>query len=993
MTWRLKVAAWTHDPAEKAMVLLRDPSGHEGGTVRALFTELFGTPTIPSDLVPIVKRADHWASAADRPQFPRDPDNRFASWTRVNFAHWPVLVHPLSGVHYDLKNLREVSFEAIKAVSIDHLSSLIARDAGEVDWKKTFLRLWRLGPELGAPGLGALWQALPADTRVPDHSIWEHLRLVSAFAAAMEGGESPALLSVSFGPVQSFIAQARSTSDLWAGSHILSRIAWEGMRVIAERLGPDAILFPNLHGVPIVDLWLVQSGAMTLDEGDGKLGSPSDSNPLFSAALPNRFLALVPERLARTLAEDITREVRGWVLDRAEHAWREVLGDEVDATGIAGEQMRRQLAEFPEVHWSAVPWSLVGMDANGKVSTDERLRLALSTFHPEGSSGGPGFLGSPAWLVLKGDVNVAGAKFYEANPGAAYPAVYELADRLLAASKMTREFQQSAEEGYRCTLCGEREWLTVDRNLLDHARGSTGKNDPWRRLADRRPGWVRSGDHLCALCALKRVWPRLFQQELQDQLGGDRVHRRYVVSTHTMALAASLEKLVALDLAGEHPQVPNLGNEASGAWTALPRRLADKLRQASEPVAEFVRSLPARLDDLRDQAREGGHDGVAAARELEGLKSAVKKALGADPDTYYALVLMDGDRMGAWLTAAEGCERPAYRKIWHPSVSEGAKGLAAAGGEIQGYLNVSAPSPAYHAAISSALNAFSTTIARVVVEDLNLGKLIYSGGDDVLAMVSVDDLPRVMLLLRLAYSGISPGDLKDALELDGKLQLGGGYVRTQRGALLRTMGKSATASIGAVIAHHMAPLGGVLRELRAAEQRAKRAGPDAFSFTLLKRSGGASTFTAQFGLKGVDDTKAPVADGALWLVERLRRALVTDLSRRAAYHMISWLPDLPARPESPGLSEEEYRKLLSATLAHQMWRQRRSEKMDRGEIDRLAESLAQFAVREVSKIKKGSGEDYKRGAPGILTDLITLAEFLHRRDAEPANAESDGGGR
>ena len=34
--WLAKLAAWTPDPAEKALGLLRDPAGHEGGTVREL---------------------------------------------------------------------------------------------------------------------------------------------------------------------------------------------------------------------------------------------------------------------------------------------------------------------------------------------------------------------------------------------------------------------------------------------------------------------------------------------------------------------------------------------------------------------------------------------------------------------------------------------------------------------------------------------------------------------------------------------------------------------------------------------------------------------------------------------------------------------------------------------------------------------------------------------------------------------------------------------
>ena len=39
--WQTKLAARLHDPAEKALVLLRDPAGHENGTSRAL-TRLLG---------------------------------------------------------------------------------------------------------------------------------------------------------------------------------------------------------------------------------------------------------------------------------------------------------------------------------------------------------------------------------------------------------------------------------------------------------------------------------------------------------------------------------------------------------------------------------------------------------------------------------------------------------------------------------------------------------------------------------------------------------------------------------------------------------------------------------------------------------------------------------------------------------------------------------------------------------------------------------------
>ncbi len=48
--WQTKLAARLHDPAEKALVLLRDPAGHENGTTRAL-TRLLGLEEVKTDSI------------------------------------------------------------------------------------------------------------------------------------------------------------------------------------------------------------------------------------------------------------------------------------------------------------------------------------------------------------------------------------------------------------------------------------------------------------------------------------------------------------------------------------------------------------------------------------------------------------------------------------------------------------------------------------------------------------------------------------------------------------------------------------------------------------------------------------------------------------------------------------------------------------------------------------------------------------------------------
>ncbi len=468
--WQTKLHARLHDPAEKALVLFRDPAGHEGGTARTLHSVLFESG-IPDAVRRRVRKADWWASAADRPQLPKN-----ASWAQLRWTSNPVLIHPLTGQEFDLHSLADTEIADVKARSLAHFERLIrGNDGTAVDWRRTLLACWRFGPELGVTDtddhgkLDALWQHLPADTRIPDHAIWDHLDLTSAFAGAFaaDANDEAALLALAIGPVQSFIAAARSTSDLWAGSHLLARLSWEVMRVVCEELGPDAILFPRLRGIPQVDLWLRDECKLPRSwfaRCDWTTGA-TDSNALFTAALPNRFVAVVPACAATGIADTITRRVRDWL----QSLGGTVVDHLLEAAGVRNEaaprdeslhayrQMRGQLAGFPEVHWASVPFALARpRSAERRTNLDTtRLSEAMAPFFGVGGGERSGFLQSPAWQVLQKELRWNdGAAFYAPNPGVLYPAVYDLAERVLAAAKAVRPFEQTEQFGWRCSLTG-----------------------------------------------------------------------------------------------------------------------------------------------------------------------------------------------------------------------------------------------------------------------------------------------------------------------------------------------------------------------------------------------------------------------------------------------------------------------------------------------------------------------------------------------------------
>jgi CRISPR-associated protein Cmr2 len=261
-------------------------------------------------------------------------------------------------------------------------------------------------------------------------------------------------------------------------------------------------------------------------------------------------------------------------------------------------------------------------------------------------------------------------------------------------------------------------------------------------------------------------------------------------------------------------------------------------------------------------------------------------------------------------------------------------------------------------AISGALNDFSQTVVRHVVEEEHLGRVIYAGGDDVLAMLPVADLLPAMQRLRNAYSGNDPeheGGVFGGLTL----QKGFAALKTRRGGkehlhVMRMMGENATASCGAVIAHHQAPLGAVLRELREAEKRAKvyrRPGSDgktidrdAFHITIIKRSGGSLNLSAEWG--------EPLA-----LLCELRDFLADDAtSRRAVYNSLEWLTDLP--------DPKGKREILESLLAYQLARQ--STGQTKAQAPKLAERLAQLAAAQAKDGLKW------------LENFLTVAEFLAR---------------
>lgn len=272
-------------------------------------------------------------------------------------------------------------------------------------------------------------------------------------------------------------------------------------------------------------------------------------------------------------------------------------------------------------------------------------------------------------------------------------------------------------------------------------------------------------------------------------------------------------------------QIPSVSLYALGAWLrpALPqdpkdrqlvaRGLADLVRRFGKELVDagFVDDRTAAGHPVLDRVNPHAfyenrlHEMTETPAVANGLKEEHRRVLAAfrdrveelsgvrltsTPNPYYAVILADGDRMGAFIDTLD---------------LEGVR------------------------AVSRCLTEFANDVrTRVLPEEridvphtLFGGRCVYAGGDDVLAFAPVDVVIRVAQELRdtfkRAFETLDPRHLEQA---------------TRSGASLPTL------SAGICVAHHLVPLRDVLNHVRKAERIAKDdAGRDAWAIRMLKRSG------------------------------------------------------------------------------------------------------------------------------------------------------------
>ncbi|MEG3861089.1 type III-B CRISPR-associated protein Cas10/Cmr2 [Microcoleus sp. herbarium12] len=210
---------------------------------------------------------------------------------------------------------------------------------------------------------------------------------------------------------------------------------------------------------------------------------------------------------------------------------------------------------------------------------------------------------------------------------------------------------------------------------------------------------------------------------------------------------------------------------------------------------------------------------------LRGLVKEAHKKCGfgdSSPADWWTIIVADGDGMGKYVN---GSKLKPYQEYLNLDVLNSQP--AAKFNEL--LETRKRMGPATHVGLNRALLDFSNRIVPYLTEQRFCGKVVYSGGDDVLAVLPLADLPEYLLSLRAAWCG----GQDPYTEKDPKISFTatGGYWEpnpkndTQNSNFcglqnrpLFTMGEGATMSAGIVIAHKSVPLPTVLESLWSAEK-------------------------------------------------------------------------------------------------------------------------------------------------------------------------------
>jgi CRISPR-associated protein Cmr2 len=468
--------------------------------------------------------------------------------------------------------------------------------------------------------------------------------------------------------------------------------------------------------------------------------------------------------------------------------------------------------------------------------------------------------------------------YQQFNVGTWWGAIQARLGQSIQAVKNTRNWNLPTSAGERSTLSGQ--FSALHPRLLyndDKFKEGAGIRESsmrlfWAVMAEVYPGLFNGSEKLNAIELTKRMaWV----------IGGVAKSLGIEVTIETKEIIENELVIKGEKLDYEtNIRFPNLSSIASARfiyeypekvktyWNILNKLIKKNLPEKQGLFGSRTRTRPLHIPKTDNQINPNQNDGYfyngvmfsskwlgddlnCTKDELSTIRSIVdqahqKSGFGdSSPADWWVIVLGDGDSMGKYVS---GKKLKSYQHyLIENLISAETKNKAGEEQFNKLLTTTKRMGPATHVGLNRALLDFSNRLVPYITEKRFCGKVVYSGGDDVMAVLPLADLPQYLLSIRAAWSGkkdpcdqfSTNNNQNDTDSIDSGYWIPKEDLEGLQKRPYFTMGQDATMSLGIVIAHKSVPLPTVLETLWTAEkERAKKiTGKDGLCFRVIYGGG------------------------------------------------------------------------------------------------------------------------------------------------------------
>ena len=522
--------------------------------------------------------------------------------------------------------------------------------------------------------------------------------------------------------------------DFWAGSWLLhylsAKVCWQ----LAQQYGPDCLLYPSLYQQPLIDHWLLQQ----YPEWRTWIDTPSERS-LLTAGFPNVLVLVLPkDKVAAAMQTAKSTLLASW-----REIGRMVFGELQDRHWMPQLQIDSRTwqgwLETQQTYWVGVP---IGKEELKNAAIPKERSPELQPWLNEQNEA-YGIVTEAEKLFQETELaflreayqqrwEKQGRKF-SVNVGAWWANIFDHTRLALTAVKNARSWQLPTAFGPRSTVSGLGPVVHPGQDWI--AEGETKKY--WQRHA----GVFDGREQLNATETLKRGLHLVLPQLLE--LNKDKIDASY--PDLTAGVAGYLKE--RQELAHFHQACQAVMGRVRQDNNAIPRALTEAwgIPWIDEHQDNNWGKYHPRLLNAGWLVEDLDVDEALIPEYRRDLQQVIDRYYPVNnPANWYVFAAGDGDGMSEWL---KGKKLKNYRH-YVPQALDDQQPTFAEFLELPKRMG-----PSTHNALSRALLDFSNQLLPYLTEQRYAGRLIYGGGDDVLAYTNLWEWDRWLWDTRQCFRG------------------------------------------------------------------------------------------------------------------------------------------------------------------------------------------------------------------------------------------------